>query len=180
MPISAAGSKMRDIPAFTGITSRRSERGFTLPKRSAEHGFTLIELMIVIVIIGIASAAVVWALPDPRGRLADEAARFAGRTKAARDMAVASGRPVSLWVTSGGYGFDQRRGGNWIAISEKPLRVERWSDGTAAVLGGTDARERVTFDPTGLADHAATLRLARASASTAVTIGADGSVKVGA
>ncbi|MDB5704285.1 MAG: ral secretion pathway protein GspH, partial [Sphingomonas bacterium] len=42
-----------------------------------DGGFTLVELMIVITIIGLASAAVVWALPDPRGRLRDEATHFA-------------------------------------------------------------------------------------------------------
>ena len=57
MPTSVAGSK---------LTSRNA-------------GFTLIELMIVVTIIGLASAVVVLALPDPRGRLRDEAAQFAAR-----------------------------------------------------------------------------------------------------
>ncbi|MGJ3629873.1 hypothetical protein AB5I41_29205 [Sphingomonas sp. MMS24-JH45] len=49
--------------------------------------------MVVIAIIGIASAAVVLAMPDPRGRLMDEAARFATRTRAAHDTAIVDGRP---------------------------------------------------------------------------------------
>ena len=72
------------------------------------RGFTLIELMVVITIIGLASAAVVLALPDPRGRLADEAAHFAARASAARDLAVIDARPISVWVSAGGYGFDER------------------------------------------------------------------------
>ncbi|MEO5867122.1 MAG: GspH/FimT family pseudopilin [Sphingomonas sp.] len=142
-------------------------------------GFTLVELMIVIALIGLLTAAVIWALPDPRGRLADEAARFAGRVTAARDLAIAGGFPVSVWVTSGGYGFDQRRAGEWVAIAQKPLRVERWDVGTVAAFGGQSGKARVTFDPTGLTDHAATLQLIRDKASRSVKIAADGTARVG-
>jgi len=165
MPISAAGN------------NRLGSEGFTPAGRSAEHGYTLVELMVVIVLIGLATAAVVWALPDPRGRLADEAERFAGRAKAAHDLAIAGSRPISLWVTATGYGFDERRGGAWVAIGDKPLRVTVWGQGTRAQIGG--GRERVIFDPTGLADHPLALRLDRDKATTAVMIGGDGSVKVG-
>lgn len=165
MPILAAGNK------------RPGSEGFTAMNRSAEHGFTLVELMVVIALIGLATAAVVWALPDPRGRLADEAERFAGRAKAAHDLAIAGSRPVSLWVTATGYGFDERRGGSWVAIGEKPLRVAQWGQGTRAQVGG--GRERVTFDPTGLVDHPLAVRLDRDSATTAIMIAGDGAVKVG-
>lgn len=37
---------------------RSAERGFTPPRRSAEHGFTLVELMVVIVIIGLLATIV--------------------------------------------------------------------------------------------------------------------------
>jgi len=68
-----------------------------------ERGFTLIELMIVIAIIGLASAVVVLALPDPRGRLTDEAARFAARTRAAHDLAVVGARcPRAAMVLTNG------------------------------------------------------------------------------
>lgn len=165
MPISAAGSKRPD------------DEGYTLMRRSAEHGYTLVELMIVIVLIGLATAVVVWALPDPRGRLADEAERFAGRAKAAHDLAIAGSRPVSLWVSPAGYGFDERRGGAWVAIGDKPLRVAQWGQGTRAQVGG--GRERVIFDPTGLVDHPLAVRLDRDNATTAITIAGDGAVKVG-
>ena len=156
---------------------RSTEDGYTPVRRSAEHGYTLVELMIVIVLIGLATAAVVWALPDPRGRLADEAEHFAGRARAAHDLAIAGARPVSLWVTATGYGFDERRGGAWVAIGDKPLRVAQWGQGTRARLGG--ARERVIFDPTGLVDHPLTVRLDRDTASTTIAIAGDGGVKVG-
>ena len=64
-----------------------NESGFTFLRRSAESGFTLIELMVVMTIIGLTSAVVIFAIPDPRGRVIDEAERFAARTLAARDDA---------------------------------------------------------------------------------------------
>ena len=144
-----------------------------------DRGFTLIELMIVITIIGLASAAVVWALPDPRGRLLDEATRFAARTRAAQQTAIVGARPVSVWVTGGGYGFDERMRGAWAPISEKPLRVTSWGKGTRAVVTDAGGRQRIMFDTTGLADRPLDIRLKRDAEEVSVKIAPDGSVKVG-
>ncbi|WP_235364736.1 GspH/FimT family pseudopilin [Sphingomonas sp. ERG5] len=160
---------------FTPVR-RFAEHGFTPVRRFAEHGFTLVELMIVITIIGLASAVVVLAIPDPRGRLVDDATRFAARARAAHDSAIVEARPVSIWVSGGGYGFDMRSRGAWLPISEKPLRVSRWADGVTPVLSAD--RDRVVFDSTGLADRSFDVRLNRDGESVIVRIGADGSVKV--
>ncbi|RDE05152.1 GspH/FimT family pseudopilin [Sphingomonas aracearum] len=158
MPISAAGN-------------RRSRAA-----RVPERGFTLVELMIVITIIGLASAAVALSLPDPRGRLDEEAERFAARTRVARDFAIINARPASVWVTAGGYGFEQRRGGAWSAAADGPLQVTQWGQGTRPLLA--TQRERIVFDPTGLADHGFDLQLVRDDANRTVRIGADGSVRL--
>jgi general secretion pathway protein H len=44
-----------------------------------QSGFTLVELLIVLTIVGLMSAAVVIAMPDQRGSLVSEAERFAAR-----------------------------------------------------------------------------------------------------
>src|SRR3546814_212063 len=76
-----------------------------------QSGFTLVELMVVVAIIGFVSAAVVLAMPDPRGRVIDDADRFAARVAAARDEAVITARPMGVWVSPSGYGFLRREAG---------------------------------------------------------------------
>ena len=159
---------------------RSAERGFTSLGRSPEHGFTLVELMVTITIIALMSAAVLWALPDPRGKVRDDALRFAARVRGARDQAVVSAQPMSVWVTTGGYGFDQRVAGRWVPLADKPFRVERWTEGARAALDDTTGRVRVTYDPTGLPDRPADVRLALSGRAMLIRLGADGSVRADA
>ena len=147
------------------------------PPRPAQAGFTLIELMIVITVIALMSALVVLALPDPRGRLIDEAERFAARARTAHDLAIVEGRSTSIWVSAGVYCFDRREQGRWVPMSDKPMTVTRWGAGVAPLLD--EARARIIFDSTGLASAPMRVQLRRGSeAAAVVTIGADGKVSI--
>lgn len=169
IPASFDRSIPRDFVPSNGITSL---------KRPAEHGFTLIELMVVLTIIGFVSAAVVLAMPDPRGRVVEDADRFAARIAAARDEAVVTARPMGVWVSASGYGFQRREEGAWVGIEDKPFVTTDWKAGTRALVG-RDGRQQIGFDGTGLPTDPLTVTLAREGERIAVTVDMAGKVRVG-
>jgi general secretion pathway protein H len=154
---------------------RSAEHGFTPLRRSAEHGFTLVELLVVLTIIGLMSAAVVLALPDPRGGLVGEAERFAARAKAAQERAIMDNRSFALRVTPQGYGFERRQGREWQALEQKPFSTIAWKEGTAASLGA--GQDRIVFDPTGYAEPL-DLTLSRGGEQVTVEIADGGRIHV--
>lgn len=142
--------------------------------RHHQSGFTLVELMAVVAIIGVASAAVVLAMPDPRGDLRRDAERLAARASAARDAAIIEARPTALILGPAGYGFSRRQGGRWTPISQKPLAQQRWGDGVTADVSPS---ARIVFDSTGLIDPA-TVTLARDGVAVRVLFETNGSIDV--
>jgi len=129
-------------------------------------GFTLVELMVVLVIIALASAAVILTLPERGGSLSSEAERFAARAKAARDDAILDSRAASIAIGPAGYE---------VARRTESARYD-WVEGTEPALsGGRDGRIR--FGATGLADPAR-LELRRGGRLVAVDIGEDGNVRI--
>jgi general secretion pathway protein H len=143
-----------------------------------KNGFTLVELMVVLTIIGFISAAVVLAIPDPRGRVIDDADRFAARVAAARDEAVVTARPMGVWVSASGYGFQRREGGQWIAMEVKPFVAVNWKPGTRALVG-KDGQQQIGFDGTGLPTDPVSITLAREAERVSVSVDMAGKVMVG-
>lgn len=143
--------------------------------RARRAGFTLVELLMTIAIIGLAAGAVVLSMPDPRPAVGAEAERFAARLAAARDEAVLTNRPVAVEATAAGYGFSSFDGAAWAPLAEGPFRPERWETGTA--MSAAVGPARVVFDPTGTAEPAA-LTLTRDGRSRTVAVDGAGQVSI--
>lgn len=88
-----------------------------------ESGFTLIELMVVLVIIGIALAMVTLQLmPDNRAALRQESDKLALLLENAQLQAQASGRPLAWSGAASHYYFWKKDDYNdWMRIEDDPL-----------------------------------------------------------
>ncbi|WP_108811652.1 type II secretion system minor pseudopilin GspH [Sphingorhabdus sp. Alg231-15] len=123
-----------------------------------ETGFTLVELMIVLVILGLMASIVVLSFPDGSNDLEQDAQKFAARTAALRDNAILQSRPMAVQVTPSGYSFLERRKGGWSVIEDKPFRSTNWSSGVTAAVGDAGPL-LISFESTGLPSDRAVVRL---------------------
>lgn len=144
-------------------------------RRNSPNGFTLVEMMVVIFLLGLASAAVILTLPGSDSAARKEAERLAARIAAARDEAVLQSRPVAVWVRTSGYGFEQRLGGRWEPHPGTPFRPRNFSDGTR-IMGNN--QQRIAFDATGLPSSAARIELANDQARARIVVTASGDVSL--
>lgn len=142
-----------------------------------EHGFTLIELMVVLVILGLASAAVVMAIPDPGGRVRDEGERLAARALAVRDDAILAGRSTRLIVEASGYSAERRAGGRWQPYGGKGFGIVAFATGITATTSDT-GRVVVTFDATGAVTAPAVIDLTKNAVRVRIDFPANGAVRV--
>jgi general secretion pathway protein H len=132
-------------------------------------------MMVVIFLLGLASAAVVLALPDGDSTARNEAERMAARVAAARDEAVLQSRPIAVWTRASGYGFERRTDGRWQPHPAKPFGAHSFEKGTR-ITGA--AQSRIVFDATGLPSAAAEILLASGDGRSRIVVSASGEVKV--
>lgn len=139
--------------------------------RRVREGFTFVELLVVIAVIGVAATAVVLSAPDPRPSVAVEAERFGARLSLARDEAVLTNTSVAVRLSSDGYGFEVFDGRVWQGLNGA-LGKQTWPEGVSAPHEG-----RVVFDASGLAEPVA-WPLERDGVSVVVAVDGSGEVSL--
>lgn len=146
--------------------------------KSAPHanGFSLVEMMVVLMIMGLLASVAVLSMPGGERKLRGEAERFAARTSAARDEAIVGARPVALVVSDEGYYFERRDQGQWQQLPGRGFDLTGWDDATRVAAG----RQRIVFDTLGLASSEAAVRLERGGKAMVVRLRRDGKVALDA
>ncbi len=140
---------------------------------SKDRGFTLVELMVVIAIMALATAVVALSLPGSNRHVRVQAEALAARMLAARDLAILDARDMAVSIDAAGNGVERRRRGAWQPVNERPFGRTEWREGTQA-LGA----QRIVFDTVGTTEPA-TIVLADGSARASVAVSADGTIRVG-
>lgn len=94
--------------------------------RGSASGFTLVELLVVMVIIGITlGLATLNAIPSPRQDLENEAKRLALLLQLARDEAIVRNRLVAFEANGERYRFMVRNDTGWEPVTRDDLLRER-------------------------------------------------------
>lgn len=128
--------------------------------RSRSGGFTLIEILVVLAIVGIALGMIAVNLSrDTAAVLEDDARRLALVLQYAHDEAVTAGRPIAWTPDAEGYGFLRReRGQGWARIetarADGALAPRAWPAhvrlAEASVAGvALPSGEPLVFSPSG-------------------------------
>jgi len=87
-----------------------------------QKGFTLIEILIVVVIVAVLVSAVTLSFPPTGDKLLKEhGERFSALVGLAQDEAILQSSELALEVDSKGYAFYRNENNNWTAYSEPPF-----------------------------------------------------------
>ena len=112
-------------------------------------GFSLIELLVVLVLLALASAAVVLSVP-PADPLREPVQRLAARLAHAQDQAVLRNQGLRVLLDGDGYRFEHRQQGQWQPSSDPALAAQTWPAPTTLVFAGQASEQlQLTLDPAG-------------------------------
>jgi general secretion pathway protein H len=144
---------------------------------SSQAGFTLVELMVVLFLIGLAAAAVVLTVGSASRAAGSQAEQFAARIGALRDRSVVESRPYAFWVRPSGYGFETREGRQWQPLDKKPFATTDWTAPLSANIAGQRVL-RIAFDANGLPSAPMDVTLAGGTVPLRIKLDAAGNIDV--
>ena len=112
----------------------------------AQSGFTLLELLVACLIVGILAASISFAIPERGAHLTFEADRLARLLSIAKEEALLRAAPIRLESEPEGYRFLVWKERRWQPIDEDPmLRARRWEAPTELWAVRADGARSVEF-----------------------------------
>lgn len=151
----------------------RTATGF----RPHTQGFTLVELMVVLFIVGLMGAAVMLTAPGEGDVLARDADTLATRLVRAQEEAILGTRAIQVVVDAAGHRVERQDFDRWEALDDAPFQAVAWTPGTAPAFDGAAERVTFRFDESGGARVAA-VALQRDGQRTRVGVGDDARIHV--
>lgn len=145
--------------------------------RRRETGFTLVEVMVVVTLIGLVAGLAMLSVPDPRPSVTLEAERFGARLQRAQEEAILTNRAVEVALTPSGYAFRVRDAGGWRPLTDAPFGEVVWEPDTA--VRREQRAGAVAFDPAG-GSSAGAFSLSRDGRSVRVEVDPAGNVRIDA
>lgn len=140
---------------------RISATGNLKARRRREAGFSLVEALLALAIIGLMAGAVLVLAPRGERASAAFAERLAARLAEASDESIMINRTIALAATTEGYGFARLEEGGWAPIQDgRRLGFEIWPEGVEVRIEGEapaalrrvgDTIHLARFDPVGAA-----------------------------
>lgn len=144
-----------------------------------QAGFSLVELMIVVFIIGLMSAVIVLSAPTTRSDLQKDAGQLQAFIEAAADEAIVSGRPYGVSAEGGIVRSLRWENGGWTFVSGASLGADSQIL-LEAVPGSNETNNPaplVWFDPNGMGQPGE-FRLVGDGEEALMRVGRDGRVSV--
>ena len=141
------------------------------------QGFTLVELMVVLFIVGLMGAAVMLTAPGEGDVLARDADALATRLVRAQEEAILGTRAIQVVVDAAGHRVERQDFDRWEALDDAPFQAVAWTPGTAPAFDGAAERVTFRFDESGGARVAA-VALQRDGQRTRVGVGDDARIHV--
>lgn len=120
------------------------------PLGASEAGFTLMEILMVVFIVGLSAGIVVMSLPERSDALQDETARLERVIEALSDRAVLSGNAYGLELTEVSYKAVIRQNEIWVPVAQYERRLPRSVTLEVADFKVEDEAALIVFDPAGV------------------------------